>query len=199
MAINKEIILNTSVSIINEIGIDAFTMRKLANELDIKGASLYSHVKNKNEILEMISEDISKKALRDIRQNNENDIFKLALIYRNNLLTVRDSSKIFEIIPPFGENRRALIYKFFDCLRNFSIKNEDLPLIGNLINNYILSFNKDEQLFKELTLTANNQVSTNSDTDTNLMNVSPINLDDPKSSFLDGLNVIITGIQKIYC
>ena len=49
--ISKRVTLETALKIIDREGLEELSMRRLARELDINGASLYHHFRNKDEIL----------------------------------------------------------------------------------------------------------------------------------------------------
>jgi AcrR family transcriptional regulator len=54
--LSKDRVLRTAMRIADSEGIDALSMRGLANELDVEAMSLYYYVKNKDEILAGIAE-----------------------------------------------------------------------------------------------------------------------------------------------
>jgi AcrR family transcriptional regulator len=49
-------ILDAAESIVEAVGIDALTMRKLAGDVGIRAPSLYKHVRDKSELLAMLQE-----------------------------------------------------------------------------------------------------------------------------------------------
>ena len=51
-SMTREAILNAAVALADERGIDALSMRKLAETLGIEAMSLYNHVKNKDDLLD---------------------------------------------------------------------------------------------------------------------------------------------------
>lgn len=51
-SLNRDAILNAAVALADERGIDALSMRKLAETLGIEAMSLYNHVKNKDDLLD---------------------------------------------------------------------------------------------------------------------------------------------------
>ena len=59
--LNREIIVETSKRLIEENGVEAFSMRKLADRLGIKTASLYTHV----ESMETLFTDVGLSALKE--------------------------------------------------------------------------------------------------------------------------------------
>ncbi len=70
----KTEIIDISARLFKEKGYSAVTMRDIAQSLDIKAASLYNHIKSKQEILVLIVLEIAKEYTRNIRiiENSDN-------------------------------------------------------------------------------------------------------------------------------
>ena len=66
--INREIIFEEAKSLIEEKGYDKFSLRELAIQLDVKPASLYSHIKGIEEINIAISEIAAKSMEEAIKK-----------------------------------------------------------------------------------------------------------------------------------
>ena len=58
----REKILFTSLRLFSQKGYDGVSMREIAAEVGIKGASIYSHFKGKQNILEAIFEEMTKRS-----------------------------------------------------------------------------------------------------------------------------------------
>ncbi len=56
--LTQQLIVETGLRIVDHEGLDALSMRKVAQELDTGPASLYAHVANKEELLELIYERV---------------------------------------------------------------------------------------------------------------------------------------------
>ena len=56
--LNRDRVLRAAVALADEIGIDALSMRRLAQELDVVPMALYKHVQNKEELLDGMVEII---------------------------------------------------------------------------------------------------------------------------------------------
>lgn len=56
--LSRERIVDVALEIIDEEGLDALTTRRLADELGVKGASLYNHFSNKQEIVLAVAERV---------------------------------------------------------------------------------------------------------------------------------------------
>ena len=61
--LNKEIVVETAKELIEEIGFNDFSMRKLADKLEIKTASLYTHI----ESIEALFTEVGLSALKEQR------------------------------------------------------------------------------------------------------------------------------------
>lgn len=76
----KTDIVNISAHLFKEKGYSAVTMRDIAQALDIKAASLYNHIKSKQEILVLIVIEIAEEytnTIRSIESSDETSIQKI--------------------------------------------------------------------------------------------------------------------------
>jgi AcrR family transcriptional regulator len=68
LPLNRERVLNTALRLADEEGIDAISMRKLAEALGVKAMSLYNHIANKDDLLDgMVDRVISEIEVPDLR------------------------------------------------------------------------------------------------------------------------------------
>lgn len=90
----KSDIINISASLFKEKGYSAVTMRDIAQALDIKAASLYNHIKSKQEILSLIIIAIAEEytdTIRTIAASEEIAIQKLEKVIQLHIdITVRN-------------------------------------------------------------------------------------------------------------
>jgi AcrR family transcriptional regulator len=56
--LSRERLVGAALELINEDGLDALSMRALADRLDVKAASLYWHVRDRRELLELLAESM---------------------------------------------------------------------------------------------------------------------------------------------
>lgn len=59
--LSKNLIRDQALSIIDEEGLDALTMRRLAARLGVQAASLYAHFPNKEAVLDAIADRLAKR------------------------------------------------------------------------------------------------------------------------------------------
>jgi AcrR family transcriptional regulator len=58
-ALSRESIVAATLRVIDEEGIDAVTMRRIGQELGTGGASLYAHIDGKDELLELVYDEVA--------------------------------------------------------------------------------------------------------------------------------------------
>ncbi len=97
----KEQIIKTAAALFRQKGFEAASMRDLAKELGIEAASLYSHIKSKDELLETICFRMADELLKAIDEVNDvyfNAEEKLATAIKNHVKIITgdmDSSTVF--------------------------------------------------------------------------------------------------------
>src|SRR5438309_11397130 len=56
--LTRERLVEAALGLINEEGLEGLSMRALADRLEVKAASLYWHVRDRRELLELLAESI---------------------------------------------------------------------------------------------------------------------------------------------
>jgi len=62
MAVTRDDVINTAIQLLQEVGLDSLTLRRLATELGISAPTLYWHVKDKRELLDLMSAEMVRVA-----------------------------------------------------------------------------------------------------------------------------------------
>lgn len=62
MAVTRDDVVQTAIQLLEEVGLDGLTLRRLATELGISAPTLYWHVKDKRELLDLMSEAMRRMA-----------------------------------------------------------------------------------------------------------------------------------------
>jgi TetR/AcrR family transcriptional regulator, tetracycline repressor protein len=58
MALTREHVVRTAVELLDQVGLEGLTLRRLATELGVQAPTLYWHVKDKHELLDLMAEAI---------------------------------------------------------------------------------------------------------------------------------------------
>jgi AcrR family transcriptional regulator len=59
--LNQDLIVEVALRILDREGLDGLSMRRIADELDTGAASLYAHVSNKDELLEIMADQVASE------------------------------------------------------------------------------------------------------------------------------------------
>src|SRR2546425_3709101 len=62
--LTRDRLVEAALALINEEGLDGLSMRALADRLEVKAASLYWHVRDRRELLELLAESILESVPR---------------------------------------------------------------------------------------------------------------------------------------
>lgn len=94
----KTEIINIAAKLFKEKGYSAITMRDIAQAMDIKAASLYNHIKSKQEILVLIIIEIAEEfttVMNEIVNSNSNSIIKIEKVIQLHIdITLRNADAL---------------------------------------------------------------------------------------------------------
>lgn len=96
--LDKETIIAVALDLLNEVGMDGLTTRKLAQKLGIEQPTLYWHVKNKRTLLDALAVEMLKRHHDHFLPSSDEtwQVFMRnnALSFRRALLSYRDGAKV---------------------------------------------------------------------------------------------------------
>jgi TetR/AcrR family tetracycline transcriptional repressor len=99
MALQREVVVRTALALLDEVGLDGLTMRRLAAELGVQNPALYWHFKNKQDLLNQMAETMLAEAYANVTLPDANTpwdewLIGLARMFRGALLSHRDGSRV---------------------------------------------------------------------------------------------------------
>src|SRR5215470_13599585 len=88
-------VVRAALALLDEVGLDQLTMRRLAERLGVKAASLYRHVRNKEELLVLLGDEISGE-IPLVRPSGswQDQLKEMARNVRKGLLAHRDAARL---------------------------------------------------------------------------------------------------------
>lgn len=105
----REQLVEASIDLLQETGLDAFSTRNLAERLGVRSPALYWHVRNKEELLSLVADAIcAKMSLPPAHLSFRKRLEGIASEYRCVLLAHRDASRLFAEYAPIGPHRIKL-------------------------------------------------------------------------------------------
>ncbi|MEU3353274.1 TetR/AcrR family transcriptional regulator C-terminal domain-containing protein [Streptomyces sp. NPDC037389] len=89
----------TALRLLNEVGLEGLTLRRIAKELDVQAPALYWHFKNKQELLDEMATEMFRRmgtALCAVDSSGWQAVMTgAAHVIRDSLLGYRDGAKVF--------------------------------------------------------------------------------------------------------
>jgi TetR/AcrR family transcriptional regulator, tetracycline repressor protein len=145
--LTREHIVTSALRVLDEEGFDGVTMRRLADELGVKAASLYNHVRDKDELLALMADSISAELptfdhTKPWREQAEG----LAKGIRRVLKKHRDGARVMAATPPVGPNRLRAIEQLLDAITKAGFPRSTIPDIAFLTSSFIIGFVLDETM-----------------------------------------------------
>jgi TetR/AcrR family tetracycline transcriptional repressor len=123
-------------------------MRRLAERLGVKAASLYRHVRNKDELLAFLGDDISGEIpFASAAGSWRSQLMEMAWNVRRGLLAHRDAARVLANTPPVGPRRLRHIEAVLRTLRAAGLKDSDAARAAYHLNNFVTEFAADEARF----------------------------------------------------
>lgn len=146
-AITREALVAAGLAVLRREGLDALSMRKVAAELGVQAASLYWHVQDKEELLDLLADSLLWDA-RKLKTGGEwsESLREMAHAYRCHLRANRDSARVMagRIAP--GPNLLYVLDAMLGWLRSAGFSDADAVYATRMVATYVQGFVLQEQL-----------------------------------------------------
>ena len=99
MPLQRETVARAALQLVDEVGLDGLTVRRLAADLDIQNQSLYWHFANKQELLDCMAELMIADAFAELGHPEQDQdwaewLAAFARRFRSTMLAHRDGARI---------------------------------------------------------------------------------------------------------
>ena len=143
MPLQRETVARAALHIVNEVGLDSLTIRRLAAHLDIQNPSLYWHFKNKQELLNCMAELMLTDFFAELHEPEPGQDWSdwltiYARVLRNMILAHRDGARIVAEADP----SRSTFFEGFEwalhVLRQAGFAGNEAAIAIITLQNYVL-------------------------------------------------------------
>jgi AcrR family transcriptional regulator len=122
--VTRQIMIETALRLLDEVGLDGLTVRRLAAELGVRSPSLYWHIRTKQELLDGMADTIIQAAGMGPPRDGESWqdwLIRRAHAYRRSVLAHRDGARLVATaqwlsptaIKTFDEELTAMVERGF--------------------------------------------------------------------------------------
>lgn len=147
-ALDQAQVVAAALALLDDVGLDDLTMRRLAERLGIKAASLYRHVRSKDELLALLGDEIAAEIPAAPASGGwEAQLTAIAWNVRRGLLAHRDAARVLANTPPVGPRRLKQIESVLRVLKSAGLRDRDAARMGYHLNNFVTEFAADEARF----------------------------------------------------
>jgi TetR/AcrR family tetracycline transcriptional repressor len=150
MKINRDMVTQAGLKLLNEIGLEQLTLRRLGVELNVQAATIYWHFKSKQELLdEMATTVLSEGAANLLPRRNSSDWKVWALTYaeglRKTLMAYRDGARMVSATRLTTTEPLKTTETIGAQLIESGFSIRAAVVLLSTIHNYTLSFATEEQ------------------------------------------------------
>lgn len=151
--LTREAIVAAALRLLDRDGLDAFSMRRVAEELNTGAASLYWHVGSKDGLLDLILEEVIGEQVDEVPDPDperwREQLKDVARLMRRTILRHRDIVQISIGRIPMGPNALRLSERVLAILRTAGVPDELAVQSYLLLISVVNGFTMDEAGFTE--------------------------------------------------
>ncbi|MGD0809788.1 MAG: TetR/AcrR family transcriptional regulator C-terminal domain-containing protein [Acidimicrobiales bacterium] len=146
--LTREAIVDAALAVLDAVGMDGLSMRRVAQELGTGAASLYWHVRNKDELFQLVFDRVTREiVLPEPDAARWQDQLKLlGYEMRKALSKHRDVARISFGRVPTGPQMALLTEWLFTLLQPVGIPDRAIAYIGDVAGLYVGAFCFEESL-----------------------------------------------------
>lgn len=146
--LTRDAILNAALEVLDREGVDGLSMRKVAEELGTGAASLYWHVKNKEELLQLLFERATQEMTLPEPDPSrwQEQLKEMAREARRNLEKHRDLARISLGRIPAGPSVAIFLEWMFRLLQPVGIPDQVIAYAGDVAALYVGAYAFEESL-----------------------------------------------------
>ena len=146
--LSRDVVIQAAIKLTDEIGIEALSMRKLADELKVEAMSLYNHVKNKDDLLSaMVDEVVAQMYLPDCDKPWRQEIEQATISAHTVLMKHHWSSMLLVSRPAVGSAKLAHFNAIQGCFVNAGFSPQMADQVRHVIEGHLYGFTLQKLLY----------------------------------------------------
>ncbi|MET9826285.1 MULTISPECIES: TetR/AcrR family transcriptional regulator [Streptomyces] len=147
--LNQERTLQTALDLLNESGLDALTMRRLADALGVQAGALYRYFATKHDLLTAMAERMLDGVADAAGPTTDSDWSEKAAdlirALRTALLAHRDGARVFAGTHPTGPNTLGFSERLIGVLREAGFSDSEAARALYTVANFTVGHTLEEQ------------------------------------------------------
>jgi AcrR family transcriptional regulator len=146
--ISRDAIVNAAVRVLDRVGLDALSMRRVAEEMGTGAGSLYWHVRNKEELLQLLSERLSMEVKLPPPDPSrwQEQIKQVCREMRDGFHRHRDAARLSMGRVPAGPMLASYAEWMFELLTPLGIPDHVIAYLGDIGTLFVGAYAFEESL-----------------------------------------------------
>jgi TetR/AcrR family tetracycline transcriptional repressor len=143
--IDRNVIIDAALQLLEEEGVAKLTTRRLAVRLGVQAPTLYWHIQNKDELLDLMDEDVCEPVVHaleaiaaEVDSAWQQRLANALRSYRGLLLGHRDVAQLLIMRPPNGPNRLRIAELTLGMFRQWGFPDPLATNLGVLVRDLVL-------------------------------------------------------------
>ncbi len=195
--LHRDAVIRTALELLNEVGEEGLTTRRLAERLGVQQPALYWHFKNKRVLLDTLAETILAEhhdhASPRAGENWRDFLIENARSFRRALLTYRDGARIHAGTRP-NNNQMGQAEAQIEFLVHAGFTPADAARALITISHYVVGSALEQQAdFHETTPSDEANIAA---TSTMAEAIATLDAEGPESLFDFGLILLVDGLER---
>ena len=143
-------VVETALRVLNEVGLEGLTLRRIASELHVQAPALYWHFKNKQELLDEMATTMLRELVKTAESARpppswEENLVAMAWGLRRMLLSYRDGAKVFSGTRLTDDSFYGSMDTLLRTLTDAGASVRDAVCGFSTVYNYTVGFTVEEQ------------------------------------------------------
>ncbi|MCP2257055.1 transcriptional regulator, TetR family [Streptoalloteichus tenebrarius] len=150
MPLTQAVVLDAAMSLLDEVGLDELTTRRLATRLNVRVGALYWHYRNKQALLDAVADRIIAEAAATPLPDADwpDQLRALAGAQREAMLAHPDGARVVASMGAPGTQARAFFDRLIDILLTTGRDAGAAETGADVITSYVNGFTMEEQARK---------------------------------------------------
>ncbi|GAB3881543.1 TetR/AcrR family transcriptional regulator [Kibdelosporangium lantanae] len=144
--INRDQVLTGALDLLDEVGLDQLTMRRLASALGVQNGATYWHFRSKQALLEAMADTLLTGLTENLGEPWDSRVTSLAHRLRRALLSRRDGARVFSSaffpLPNALAYGEAMVAAFSDA----GLSDRDAVWTADTVTYHVVAHTLEEQL-----------------------------------------------------
>ncbi|SHF64544.1 TetR/AcrR family transcriptional regulator C-terminal domain-containing protein [Streptoalloteichus hindustanus] len=150
MPLTQAVVLDAALTLLDEVGLDELSTRRLATSLGVRVGALYWHYPSKQALLDAMADRIiAEAATMPLPDADWDDKLRaLAGAHRDAMLAHPDGARIIATMSTPGPNGRSFFERTVAVLRETGLSTDEANVGADAITSYVNGFTIEEQARK---------------------------------------------------